>query len=101
MSENRSGAPDGPAILQIVPLLETGGAERSTIEIADALVRKGFAAPVESEGGRLVAELESVGGEWIAMPVNAKSPPALLANARRLRDLIRVRNINLVHARSR
>ncbi|HEY6578686.1 MAG TPA: glycosyltransferase, partial [Rhizomicrobium sp.] len=54
-----------------------------------------------SEGGRMVADLEAAGGEWIAMPLDTKSPLALLANARRLRDLIRRRNIKLVHARSR
>src|ERR1051325_11177179 len=33
-----------PAILQIVPSLDTGGAERTTIDIAAALVRDGLAA---------------------------------------------------------
>jgi glycosyltransferase involved in cell wall biosynthesis len=88
-------------VLQIVPSLETGGAERSTIEIAAALVREGFTALVASAGGRMVAELEAAGGEWIAMPVNSRSPATLWTNARRIRDLIRVRNIKLVHARSR
>ena len=101
MSENRSGASDRPVVLQIVPSLETGGAERSTIEIAAALVREGFAALVASAGGRMVAELESAGGEWIAMPVNSKSPATLWANARRIRDMIRTRSIKLVHGRSR
>ncbi len=101
MSENRSGAADGPACLQIVPSLETGGAERSTIEIAAALVREGFTALVASAGGRMVAELEEAGGEWIAMPANSRSPATLWTNARRIRDMIRVRNIKLVHARSR
>lgn len=101
MSENRSGATNRPVVLQIVPSLETGGAERSTIEIAAALVREGFAALVASAGGRMVAELESAGGKWIEMPVNSKSPAALWANARRIRDLIRTRGIKLVHARSR
>ncbi|MGH6876276.1 MAG: glycosyltransferase family 4 protein [Rhizomicrobium sp.] len=100
MSDGGSGGP-GPAILQIVPALDAGGAERSTIEIAGALTRAGFASLVASAGGRMVGELEAAGGEWIAMPANAKSPFALLANARRLRDLIRTRNIKLVHARSR
>jgi glycosyltransferase involved in cell wall biosynthesis len=87
--------------LQIVPALETGGAERSTIEIAEALAREGFLPLVASQGGRMVGELEAVGGEWIAMPLNTKSPAAILANAGRLSDLIRARNIPLVHARSR
>jgi glycosyltransferase involved in cell wall biosynthesis len=84
-----------------VPRLDAGGAERSAVEIAAALAHAGFVPLVASEGGRMVAEFEAAGGEWLPMPLDAKSPSALLANARRLRDLIRRRNIRLVHARSR
>lgn len=71
------------------------------MDIAAALAREGFAAIVASAGGRMVAELEAKGGEWIAMPVDTKSPLTLFANAHRLRTLIRTRKIGLVHARSR
>jgi glycosyltransferase involved in cell wall biosynthesis len=87
--------------LQVVPRLDTGGAERATIDIAAALAREGFAPLVASQGGRMVGELEAAGGEWVAMPLETKSPPRLLANARNLRKLIRARSIKLVHARSR
>jgi glycosyltransferase involved in cell wall biosynthesis len=100
-NEHRSSARCRPAILQIVPRLDSGGAERSTVDIAAALAREGFAAIVASAGGRMVAELEAKGGEWIAMPVDTKSPLTLFANAHRLRTLIRTRKIGLVHARSR
>jgi len=101
MTHNRTRETGGPAILQIVPRLDTGGAERATIDIAAALAREGFRALVASEGGRMVNELERAGGEWIAMPLNTKSPLALAANARRLLTLIRGRGVKLVHARSR
>jgi glycosyltransferase involved in cell wall biosynthesis len=84
-----------------VPRLETGGAERSTIEIAGALAAEGFLPLVASEGGRMLPELAQAGGEWIALPADAKAPHTLLANALRLRALIRARNIRLIHARSR
>lgn len=71
------------------------------MDIAAALSREGFAPLVATGGGRMVAELEARGGEWIVMPVDTKSPLALIANAGRLRHLIRTRNIRLVHARSR
>src|ERR1700722_9200152 len=101
MSENRARVAEGPAILQIVPTLNAGGAERSTIEIAAALAREGFKPLVASEGGRMVAELEAVGGEWICMSANAKSPWLMISNARRYVQIIRERNVVLVHARSR
>ena len=49
----------------------------------------------------MVNELEARGGEWIRMPVDTKSPLTLVANIGRLQRLIRVRNIKLMHARSR
>ncbi len=49
----------------------------------------------------MVEELEQAGGEWIALPLDSKAPQTLLANAFRLRDLIRARNVALIHARSR
>lgn len=90
-----------PAILQIVPSLDAGGAERTTIDVAAALVREGFAALVASEGGRLVPELQAAGGELIALPMASKSPMTMIANAFALREIIRKRNVKLVHARSR
>jgi glycosyltransferase involved in cell wall biosynthesis len=84
-----------------VPRLDTGGAERATIDIAAALEREGFRALVASEGGRMVGELKAAGGDWIPMPLDSKSPLALVANARRFETLIRTRGVKLVHARSR
>ncbi|HEY1614009.1 MAG TPA: glycosyltransferase family 4 protein [Rhizomicrobium sp.] len=101
MTVNCGNNPDRPAILQIVPALDSGGAERSTIEIAEALSREGFAPLVASAGGRMVGELERAGGEWIAAPVNTRSPLGIVSNAGMLDALIRRRNIRLVHARSR
>ena len=101
MTHNKAGNGGGPAILQVVPRLETGGAERATVDIAASLGSEGFTAIVASEGGRMVSELEGAGGEWVAMRLDTKSPLMLAANARRLQKLIRARDVRLVHARSR
>lgn len=90
-----------PAVLQVIPMLDAGGSERTTIEIAQALTHDGFRALVASEGGRMEKELEAAGGELIRVPVETKQPGKMLANARRLAKIIRERNIELVHARSR
>lgn len=84
-----------------MPSLDTGGAERTTVDVAQALTKAGFVALVATRGGRMTEELARTGAEWIALPVDRKSPLALLANARRIARLIRTRNIALVHARSR
>ncbi|HKD22405.1 MAG TPA: hypothetical protein VKB71_10340, partial [Rhizomicrobium sp.] len=80
-----------PAILQIVPKLETGGAERTTVDVAAALARAGFTAYVATEGGRMLNELADAGGVWLRFPANAKAPHRLLANALGLRNIIRAR----------
>src|SRR5215813_12578334 len=93
---------DRPTILQIVPRLDTGGAELSTVEIAEALVRAGGRALVLTEpGGRLTARVTAAGGELIPFPAASKSPIRLLMNARAMTRLIRAQGIDLVHARSR
>jgi glycosyltransferase involved in cell wall biosynthesis len=98
-----SGAaePAAPTILQIVPALDTGGAERTTIDIARALKETGWTALVATRGGRLAPELAEAGGELIRMRVDSKNPRTIWANAAELARLIRERNISLVHARSR
>jgi glycosyltransferase involved in cell wall biosynthesis len=94
-------ADPAPTILQIIPRLDTGGAELSTIEIADAIVRAGGAALVATAGGRMVDRISAVGGEIIMLPLESKNPLTILANARRLAGLVRTRGVALLHARSR
>ena len=91
----------GRTVLQIVPELEAGGAERTTVDIAAGLAGAGARALVATEGGRLVAELQAKGGIWIAFPARTKNPLTMLANVRRLRSLCLEEGVDLVHARSR
>ena len=88
-------------ILQLLPSLETGGAERTAIAISRALCDAGHRSIVASGGGRLVGELLATGGEHVDMPLDSKNPLTMVANAGRLARLIRARNIDLIHARSR
>ena len=90
-----------PTILQIIPELDTGGAELSTIEIADAVVSAGGQCIVLTEGGRLVQRLRDTGAEVQFFPAAAKNPVSLLWNAWRIAQLVRRRGVDLVHARSR
>jgi glycosyltransferase involved in cell wall biosynthesis len=88
-------------LLQVVPELETGGAEQTTIDVAQAVVRAGGKALVATRGGRMAARLESDGGRLAQMPVQSKNPLVMLGNAARLVDLIRHEKVSIVHARSR
>jgi glycosyltransferase involved in cell wall biosynthesis len=88
-------------VLQVIPTLDQGGAERTTIEIAQALTAAGGRALVASEGGRLEGALEAAGGRLIRMGLSTKNPLALWANAGKLADVCQAERVQLIHARSR
>ncbi|MGX5730327.1 glycosyltransferase [Pseudoxanthomonas beigongshangi] len=87
-------------VVQLLPALESGGVERSTLEIAEALVRAGHRAIVVSAGGRLVPALEQGGAEHITLDIGRKSL-LTLRHVHTLRDLFLRLRPDLVHARSR
>jgi glycosyltransferase involved in cell wall biosynthesis len=90
-----------PVILQVLPSLVTGGVERSTVEIAEAIVQAGGVALVASAGGAMVRAIERVGGRHFTMPLTTKNPLGIWRNAARLTSLIRTEHVSIVHARSR
>lgn len=88
-------------ILQVVPELETGGAERTTLDVAAALIADGDRAIVVSEGGRMLPELLAMGAEHVTMPVASKNIFTMRRNASRLADLMEREGVDIIHARSR
>jgi glycosyltransferase involved in cell wall biosynthesis len=90
-----------PVILQVLPSLESGGVERGTVEMVQAVVRAGGDALVASAGGRLVGQVERAGGRHVTMALMTKDPLNIYLNAGRLKRLMRRERVDLVHARSR
>ena len=88
-------------VLQVIPQLDAGGAERTTIEVAEAIVKAGGRALVASEGGRLEPELTAAAGELVRMPVASKNPLELWQNMHRMIALVRQEKVDIIHARSR
>lgn len=93
--------PPATTVLQVIPDLNSGGAERTTLDVAKAIVDAGGRALVVSQGGQLVTGLETSGAEHIVLPVKSKNPLTLWKNAARLEEIVRDRNVDIVHARSR
>ncbi|MGV6852159.1 MAG: glycosyltransferase [bacterium] len=87
-------------ILQVLPALNSGGVERGTLEIADALVQAGHQSLVLSAGGRLVAELEAQGSQHICLDVGRKSLLTLF-KVKQLADIIINAQLDIIHVRSR
>ena len=90
-----------PAVLQVIPRLETGGAERGTLDVAAGLVAVGAPALVASAGGRMVFELERSGARHVTLPAASKNPFVMWRNVGRFADLAVEEGIGLIHARSR
>lgn len=86
--------------MQLLPALDAGGVERSTLEIAAALVAAGHRAIVVSAGGRMLPALRAVGAEHVELAIGRKSPSSF-RRVRQLRALLRDVQADIVHARSR
>lgn len=88
----------GATILQIVPKLDEDPAARSAVNIAHVLLLAGARALIAAEGGPLVNELTTAGGEWIPMVNATINPFRLRRNARQLEHLIGQERIDIIHA---
>lgn len=93
--------PPGATILQVLPSLASGGVERGTVEMAEAITRAGGRALVASAGGPMVRLVEHVGGEHVWLDLMTRDPLSIWRNAGRLASLVRSERVALVHARSR
>jgi glycosyltransferase involved in cell wall biosynthesis len=85
---------------QLLPALDAGGVERSTVEVARALVAAGHRSVVVSAGGRLVDTLRGEGSEHVELDIGRKSLATPL-KVPALRALLKQLAPDVVHARSR
>jgi glycosyltransferase involved in cell wall biosynthesis len=88
-------------VLQVLPSLVSGGAERGTVELAGALVAAGWTSYVASRGGPLEGEVARAGATHLTLPLASKNPLVMRRNSVALVRLIRRLGVDIVHARSR
>lgn len=88
-------------VLQILPELNAGGVERTSVEVAEALLADGHTAHIASKGGRLEKELRDLGAVLHILPIGSKNPLKLRRNTKALIDIIKAHKIDIVHVRSR
>ncbi len=100
MSLNQTDKP-AMRVLQILPALDAGGVERTTVDIVEALCLREHAAHVLSAGGRLEGEIEKLGGHLHISPIGSKNILTLISRIIEIMSLIKKHNINIVHVRSR
>jgi glycosyltransferase involved in cell wall biosynthesis len=90
-----------PSVLQVLPALETGGVERGTVQMAQALNGADWRPLVASAGGAMTRELTRIDAAHFELPLASKNYFRVRANANRLAELIENEGVDLVHARSR
>ncbi len=92
-----------PRTLQVLPVLESGGVEKATLDWVRILCNCFPKTPVfvASAGGRLVKDLEVLGVKHFTLPLDSKNPYKMWANAQALQQMIQDHSLQLVHARSR
>ena len=90
-----------PVIVQIVPEMHKGGVERGTLEIAQAVIDKGWKAVVISHGGILTAQLKRMGAVSHELPVHSKNPLSWPSTRAKLAQILKQEGADIVHLRSR
>jgi ADP-heptose:LPS heptosyltransferase/glycosyltransferase involved in cell wall biosynthesis len=87
-------------IAQVVPLMNVGGVERGTIDLAVYLNKQGIENIIVSGGGRLLESPSANGLRHATMNVYRKSLFTFFTIAK-MRSLLKEEAVNIVHARSR
>lgn len=90
-----------PPVLLAAMALDLGGAESHVISLARELRRQGHSVVVASAGGRMVPLLTKIGIPHTHVPMDSRSPVAMLRAYRQLRQAIDEYQIGLVHAHAR
>ncbi len=88
-------------VAQIIPSLESGGAERGTIDVSNYLSELGISNNIISNGGRMLDETDKNFTNHFKVPVDSKNFVTFPIIASRINKLISKNNINIAHIRSR
>ena len=78
-----------------------GGAETHIVELCRALVEREHSVTVVSAGGELEGELKAVGAEHITLPLDKKTPAAVIHCRYEMRRIIKEEKFDIVHAHAR
>lgn len=81
--------------------MNIGGAETHIVELSAALAARGIDVTVASAGGIYEPALSRSGISHVTLPLDQKSPGALLACRRGLASLLEKENFDIVHAHAR
>ena len=89
------------SILQVLPAMMSGGVEREVLDIAYSLAKEGHKSFVTSSGGRLVGTLYQNKSRHFELPLHSKNPIVIFKNIFNLSKIIKLHDIDIIHAQSR
>ena len=88
-------------LLQVIPCLDSGGAELSTLEISEAVVKSGGRSIIATQNGRLQTVAKKQGAKIFNLFLTSKNPVSILHNSLKLISIIKSEHVSIIHARSR
>ena len=88
-------------VLQVIPKLGYGGAETGCYDIAHYLPENDCGSFIVTSGGELLKFIDKKKVKIIKLPVHSKNPLIIFINFLALVAIILIKNISIVHARSR
>jgi glycosyltransferase involved in cell wall biosynthesis len=88
-------------VLQVIPKLGYGGAETGCYDLAHYLTEYGCVSYIVTSGGELLKFIDKKKVKLIKLPVHSKNPILIFLNTIALIFIILLKDISIVHARSR
>ena len=88
-------------VLQVIPKLGYGGAEVGCYDLAHYLTENSCSSYIVTSGGELLKYVNKKKVKVIKLPVHSKNPILMFLNFLILTFIILLKNISIVHARSR
>lgn len=98
---NRKHITRKTGVLQVLPALMCGGVEREVIDTGNSISKNNFRSFVASSGGRLVNQLYQHGSRHFTLPLHSKNPFIMISNIFKLKKIIEIHDIDIIHAQSR
>ena len=88
-------------LAQVIPSLDSGGAERGTIDVANYLSSEKIHNTIISSGGKMLKEVNSQYVNHFKTSIDSKNPILFFQLSTQIANYISRNNINIVHVRSR
>ena len=70
-------------LLQIIPSLESGGAEQGTVDVANYIASKGLNSFIASSGGIMLQQLNRTKVHHITLPLHSKNIFTMFRNIKK------------------